>query len=118
MSANGISHLPYKADRQAAKLELAKAKRQGYTISIDGAIEGTPDTAKPYYRERNEYDITELPTIYTTNDNDTAGVTDNPNILGLIYGRPWITAGEPSTVVVGAESGLIITTEDGATLLL
>ena len=36
MSLNGISTSTYKADRQAAKLALAQAKRQGLTVADDG----------------------------------------------------------------------------------
>jgi len=48
-----------------------------------------PDTSAIFYRVRNSYDITELPTQYTAGDNNTADVTDNPNPGGLIVGRPW-----------------------------
>jgi hypothetical protein len=36
MSNNGISTLTYKQQRQVAKLDLAKLKRQGYTLYTDG----------------------------------------------------------------------------------
>ncbi len=43
------------------------------------------DTTKPYYRARNSYDVTELPTRYVTNT-----VTDNTGDGGtLTAGRPW-----------------------------
>ena len=43
------------------------------------------DTTKPYYRARNSYDVTTLPTRYV---NDT--VTDNTGDGGtLAAGRPW-----------------------------
>ena len=66
MATNGISTLSTKELRQTAKLDLASAKRlaQG--------------NARPYY------DITQLPTQY--NDNT---VVDNPNVGGLVAGRPW-----------------------------
>lgn len=70
MSANGISHLQYKADRQAAKLALAAEER---------ASTG----------RRSTLDITELPTVYAPDDNDTTHVIDNPNVGGLVVGRPW-----------------------------
>lgn len=73
MSANGISTLQYKADRQVAKLELAKTNR---------TAEG---------KTRTDYDITQLPTQYAANDNDTKDVVDNPNVGGLVVGRPWVT---------------------------
>lgn len=90
MALNGISTSTYKADRQLAKLAIAKAKREGKTVAPDGTISGSVDPTKPYYRERNVYDETQLPTVYTPGDNDTADVTDNPNPDGLVYGRPWI----------------------------
>lgn len=65
MSANGISTLQYKRDRQVAKLDLAAAKRS--------------DT----------YDLTQLPTVYAVNNNDTNDVVNNPNTGGLVNGRPW-----------------------------
>ena len=71
MSLNGISHLPTKAARQKAKLDLAAADR---------AADGNP---------RSTYDITELPTVYSTSSNNTNLVVDNPNPGGLVYGRPW-----------------------------
>ena len=43
------------------------------------------DTTKPYYRARNSYDVTELPTRYVGNT-----VTDNTGDGGnLTVGRPW-----------------------------
>ena len=67
MAANGISELATKELRQKAKLDLAAAER---------AAEGNL---------RSTYDLTTLPTQY--NDND---IIDNPNIGGLVVGRPWI----------------------------
>ena len=67
-----ISQLPTKAERQAAKLALA---------AIDRAADG---------KLRSTYDITQLPTVYSTSSNVTADVIDNPNTGGLVYGRPWI----------------------------
>ncbi len=68
MAANGISELATKELRQQAKLDLAAAKR---------AADGNP---------RATYDITELPTQYDDNT-----VVDNPNVGGLVQGRPWTT---------------------------
>jgi hypothetical protein len=67
MAANGISTLATKELRQKAKLDLAALER---------AAEGNA---------RATYDLTLLPTQY--NDD---GVIDNPNIGGLVQGRPWI----------------------------
>jgi hypothetical protein len=85
MAANGISELSTKALKQAAKLNIAQAKRQGKTVAANGTITGTVDSTKNYYRARNTYDITQLPTQYAGN-----AVTDNANTGGLIVGRPWI----------------------------
>ena len=67
MALNGISTLPTKELRQKAKLDLAASNRLA-----DGNLRAT-------------YDITQLPTQY--NDND---IIDNPNVGGLVVGRPWI----------------------------
>lgn len=68
MAANGISTLATKELKQKAKLDLAAANR---------AADGNP---------RATYDITQLPTQYS---GDT--IVDNPNVGGLIQGRPWTT---------------------------
>jgi hypothetical protein len=68
MSANGISKLATKELRQKAKLDLAAAER---------ATDGNP---------RATYDITQLPTQYSGNN-----IIDNPNVGGLVEGRPWTT---------------------------
>lgn len=64
-TANIISRLSNRELRQKAKLDLA---------SIDRAESGDPST----------YDITELPTQFSGNT-----IVDNPNVGGLIEGRPW-----------------------------
>jgi hypothetical protein len=86
MSANGISDLANKQLKQVAKLDLAKAKREGRIVADDGSISGAVDSTKNYYRARNQYDITQLPTQYS-GDN----LTDNANTGGLVNGRPWTT---------------------------
>lgn len=58
-----------KEDRQVQKLEIAAKAR-----AADG-------------NARSTYTITDLPTKYTGN-----AVTDNPNVGGLVVGRPWISA--------------------------
>ena len=85
MSANGISNLTTKQAKQLAKLNLASLKRQGYTLSSTGTVVSGPSTTVPFFRSRAFYDITELPTQYNGN-----GITDNPNVGGLVVGRPWI----------------------------
>lgn len=72
MAKNGISTLPYKRDRQIAKLDLAAANR---------AADGNP---------RATYDLSLLPTVYAANDNDTNHVVNNANVGGLQPGRPWV----------------------------
>ena len=68
MSANGISTLATKELKQKAKLDQA---------AIDRAADGNP---------RATYDITQLPTQYSGNT-----LIDNPNVGGLVTGRPWTT---------------------------
>jgi hypothetical protein len=67
MSLNGIAHLPTREERQAAKLALAAANR-----AADGNARAT-------------LDLTLLPTQFDGDD-----TIDNPNIGGLVEGRPWI----------------------------
>lgn len=67
MAANGISTLSTKELKQKAKLDLA---------AIDRAADGN---------QRATYDITELPTQYDDNT-----IVDNPNVGGLVVGRPWV----------------------------
>jgi Concanavalin A-like lectin/glucanases superfamily len=85
MAANGISSLSTKQAKQLAKLDIAKAKRQGKTVAVDGTITGSADPSQPYYRINNNYDLTRLPTQYNGNE-----ITDNPNPDGLLEARPWI----------------------------
>jgi hypothetical protein len=68
MAANGISELATKELKQKAKLDLAATKR-----ATDGNLRAT-------------YDITQLPTQYDDNS-----IIDNPNVGGLVQGRPWTT---------------------------
>lgn len=88
MSANGISHLATKEAKQVAKLELAKLKREGYTLAADGSVVSGPDTNANFFRDRNDYDITQLPNPY--NDNDV-NPDETANTGGLVEGRPWVT---------------------------
>lgn len=73
MAANGISTLNTKQARQLAKLDLAQTDRRA-----------GGDTNAVAYRDRNTYDITQLPTQYSGNT-----IQDNTNAGGLITGRPW-----------------------------
>ena len=86
MSANGISDLATKQLKQEAKLDIAQAKREGRVVADDGSITGAVDSTKNYYRARNQYDITQLPTQYSGDS-----LTDNANTGGLVEGRPWTT---------------------------
>ena len=86
MSANGISDLSTKELKQVAKLDIAQAKREGRVVADNGSISGSIDSSKNYYRERNQYDLTQLPTQY-----DDDAVVDNANSGGLVTGRPWTT---------------------------
>ena len=70
MSANGISHLQYKRQRQEQKLRLAAEKR---------AVQGKPATL---VKGR-------LPSMYKAGDNAEESRIINPNSSGLIAGRPW-----------------------------
>ena len=65
-SSNNISGLSTKEAKQVAYLTLASAIR---------AFDGNP---------RSTYDLSLLPTKYVGND-----VVDNPNVGGLVAGRPW-----------------------------
>lgn len=72
--SNQIGHLSTLEARQTAKLTLAQTRRQA-----------GGNTAAGYYRSLNTYDLNELPTQYSGNT-----IVDNPNIGGLITGRPWV----------------------------
>ena len=48
---------------------------------------GSPDTTAPFYRDRNVLDITQLPDTYNGN---VPNGDDNPNVGGLVEGRPWV----------------------------
>ena len=77
MSLNGISTLTYKRQRQDAKLALA-----GNDRAAQNAIE-------PGRYADTSADATQLPTRYAVGDNNTNNVVDNPNVGGLVVGRPW-----------------------------
>jgi len=111
MAANGISELATKELRQIAKLDIAQAKRQGKTVARDGTISGSVDSTKPYYRDNNVYDVSELPTKYTGNTS-----VDNPNTGGLQLGRPWSTTEVPtlfSDLVIWYDTALASTINSG-----
>jgi hypothetical protein len=112
MAANGISTLATKQLKQAAKLAIATAKRQGKAVAVDGTITGSTDDTKPYYRAANTLDTTLLPTLYSGN-----AVVNNVNTKDavngvLVAGRPWSTTNPDTAITV------IETSETGATLIL
>lgn len=86
MALNNISTLATKELKLQAKLELASAKRQGYTVNLDGTVDdgAVANTNEPFYRVLNQYSITALPTQYVDNT-----ILDNPNTTGLLASRPW-----------------------------
>ena len=94
MSANGISGLATKRERQDAKLEIAEAKRQGKTITEGSgtySISGAEDTTAGGYRTRNDLNADQLPERYATGDNDTRNTVDGATGT-LTVGRPWYAA--------------------------
>jgi hypothetical protein len=112
MALNGISELATKQLRQAAKLVIATATRQGKTVALDGTVTGSVDDTKPYYRAANTLNTTLLPTLYSGNT-----VVDNINTVDsvngvLVEGRPWSTTNPDTAITV------IETSESGATLIL
>jgi hypothetical protein len=66
-----------KRERQDAKLAQAGADRAARNVIEPGRYANT--TA----------DATQLPTRYAVGDNNTNNVVDNPNVGGLLPGRPW-----------------------------
>lgn len=70
MAANGISTLAFKRGRQDAKLALA---------AINRGLTG----------RRDILDATQLPTRYGIGSNLPEDIVNNPNVGGLIAGRPW-----------------------------
>lgn len=125
MSANGISTLATKQERQIAKLEYAQAKRKGRVITDGGEAgtygtwsdNGTDDDTKNYYRPNNTYDATSLPDTYNGN---VPGADDNPNTGGLLPKRPWVAVGvitAPASIEESVDGGSITDLEiwyDGA----
>jgi hypothetical protein len=66
-----------KRERQDAKLLQAGLDRAARNVIEPGRYANT--TA----------DATQLPTRYAVGDNNTNNVVDNPNVGGLLPGRPW-----------------------------
>lgn len=77
MASNGISTLATKRARQDDKLALAGNDRAAHNV------------IEPSRYANTTADATQLPTRYAVGDNDTNNVVDNPNVGGLVVGRPW-----------------------------
>ena len=92
---NKISRLPTFEARQHAKLDLAAMDR------LDSG------------NARHDYDISELPTQYSGDD-----IINNPNIGGLILGRPWHLPNATIGYSIITEAGDPIAEEDGTTQLI
>jgi hypothetical protein len=75
-----------------------------------GDTAGTADTSAPFYRSRATYDLTQLPTQYDDNT-----VVDNPNVGGLVVGRPWVYNLPGSPLIT--DSGDTLITDSGDTLI-
>jgi hypothetical protein len=104
MSANGISDAGRKKDvKQADKLTIARAKKQGRTVARDGTISGAADTTVNWFRTNNTANVYQLPTRYVGNAvvvNDNSATTIKGNAIAasstanqpegtLQPGRPW-----------------------------
>ena len=76
----------------SASLGVTSNNNVGWIEIPNGRFEGsgTPDTAAPYYRDRNVLDITQLPDTY--NGNDSNG-DDNPNLGELTLTPGVVQAG-------------------------
>jgi len=98
-AAGGLAN---KEDRQAAKLDIAQAKREGRVVADDGSITGPIDSTKPYYRARNVYDPDRLPTQYSGYT-----VVDNANAEGLLRARPWTSYDINPTATIVNEGGTL-----------
>jgi hypothetical protein len=103
----GAVGLADKEARQKAKLDLAQAKRRGFTLAADGSVISGPDTTKAFYRDRNEYNVNSLPTQYV-------GITavKNTEPGELQPGRPWIALPRPQYLMI-LENGDVQTLETG-----
>jgi hypothetical protein len=99
-----------KQSRQVAKLNLSQKKRQGYTLSSTGTVVSGPDITKTFYRARNAYDITELPTQYSGGT-----VVDNPNVNGLVEGRPWVLGYSIAGLLLNVDAGNTASYSGGTT---
>lgn len=111
MSANGISGLSTKEERQLAKLEYSQAKRRGQVITEGSgawSADGIDNLNVNWYRSNNTYDITTLPDTYNGN---IPGPDDNPNTGGLVPKRPWVAVSaiaEPTSIEESIDGDTLI----------
>ena len=98
----------------SASLGVTANNNVGYVEIPNGRFQGsgTLDTSAPFYRDRNVYDITLLPDTYNGN---VPGADDNPNVGGLVEGRPWIVP-RGSLAFAGTGQYLTGTGNSGLTL--
>jgi hypothetical protein len=78
---NATSSAAYLTDSSSY---AATVSNSGVTWSAVGPA--LTNSSANFYRTRNNYNITQLPTQYTGNS-----LTDNANVGGLVAGRPWTT---------------------------
>lgn len=90
-SSNTISTSTSKIDRQLAKLELARLRRQA-----------AGDTSATFYRSNNIYDVDLLADKYTSNTS-TVGTTST-----LVVARPWTDAPPTSSYTIEFRSSIIV----------
>ena len=83
--------------RQERRLDIQQLKRRGGPAA---------DTDIPAYRVRNTYDVDTLPAKYVGNVS-----TPNTHPLGLLLGRPWVTASlisNPTTIDESVDSSTLL----------
>jgi hypothetical protein len=100
-SSNTIAQMESKADRQLAKLELARLRRFA-----------SGDTTKPFYREFNVYDVNLLADPYVSNT-ATVGTTST-----LVAHRPWVSDPDVLASNLEMETGDDLLLESGGFILL
>lgn len=67
MARNNISTLATKQARQQQKLIIAQAHRRGQFVSNTGVITGSANSAQPWARTLNTYDVNRLPSKFVNN---------------------------------------------------
>jgi len=66
-----------------------KRERQDTKLLQAGLDRGARNVIEPGRYANTTADATQLPTRYAVGDNNTNNVVDNPNVGGLLPGRPW-----------------------------